>query len=216
MKIYIKIAIAAFVLFILVNTAYFWEGQLGLWAIPVTLALIIYAVILVGLFIQQLAVAFKEKFTGKRRLLSLLLQLLILLSVCFVPTGIIDFDRLSGKDVFVAEREGAANCLTTLKLKDNGIFIQRQVCFGINEIKGNYIIKNDTIFFINITHNREVDSFYSYAVLKPSVINGKKKITADLFEYYNKTDTTGYPLWVAKNDLIDCISCIDTVLYQLP
>jgi len=201
MKSYVQVAIMALVLFILVNTMYFWEGHVGLWAIPVTLALFFYFLALAGLFIYQVVAAFKERFTNKARLLSLLLQVCVLVSLYFAPTGLIDFDRLAGKDVFVAEREGVANCMTTLKLKDNGRFIQKQVCFGLIETKGNYTIKHDTLFFTNIAPNREVDSFYSYAILKQGIMHSEKDAKPDLFMYYNKTDTVGYPLFVAENNL---------------
>lgn len=201
MKNYTKLSIATFVLFLLVNTNYFWEGQLGLWGIPVTFALIIYALILAGLLIPQLVAACKEKFANKARLLNVLFQVCVLASVYVAPTGLVDFDRLSGKDVLVADREGVASCHTTLKLKDNGTFIQRQVCFGVTEVKGRYAINGDTVFFKDIAHNRLVDSFYSYGILKSSPAHDKNKVSFDLYEYYNSIDTVGYPLFVSENNL---------------
>lgn len=201
MRNYLQVAIMALLLFLLVNTMYFWEGQLGLWDIPVTLALFFYFIALAGLFIYQVVAAFKEKFTDKARLLSMLIQLAVLVSVCLAPTGLVDFDRLTGKDVLVADREGVANCVTRLKLKANSIFIQRQVCFGITEIKGSYAIKHDTLFFTNVAPNRQVDSFYTYAVLKQEKTYDNKNAKPDLYMYYSKTDTVGYPLFVAENNL---------------
>jgi hypothetical protein len=116
---------------------------------------------------------FKEKFSDRKRLTISAILFVVLLLAFFKPAGFIDFDRFSGKDLLVAEREGALNCTTVLKLKDNNTFRERSVCFGVTEIKGHYEIKGDTIIFKDVDKGRQ-DEYYSYAVIKPADFQNKK------------------------------------------
>jgi len=114
--------------------------------------------------------------------------------------GLIDFDKLEGNDVLVAEREGSANCLTTLKLKDNFTFRERIGCFGVTEIKGTFRVVQDTIYFDNVELGRNENEFYKFAVIKPTKSNNSK-ILGDLKRYKNTSDTIGHELWIIKNEL---------------
>ena len=67
----------------------------------------------------------------------------------------------------IAQREGAADCMTTIKLKENMTYRERNVCFGIMEIKGTYELRNDAIFFGNIVYGINGNEFYEFAVIKP-------------------------------------------------
>lgn len=120
----------------------------------------------------------------------------VLILTFLKPNGLINFDKLSGNDVLVAQREGVANCMTTIKLKENKTFRERIVCFGVSDIKGTYELKNDTIFFKNIEFGRYNNEFYEFAVIKSSNNN-----TFSLTKYKNKNDTIGYELLVVKNEL---------------
>jgi len=91
---------------------------------------------------------------------------IVLVLAFFKPFGFIDFDKLEGGDLLIAEREGAANCMTTLKLKDNFTFRETNVCFGVTEIKGNYHLQNDTIYFDNVNIGRHEKGFYKFAVIR--------------------------------------------------
>jgi hypothetical protein len=82
--------------------------------------------------------------------------------------GLVDFDKLEGDELLVAEREGSANCMTVLKLKDDLSFRERNVCFGVTETTGTFHIQNDTIFFSNVNLGRHEGEFYKFAVIKPS------------------------------------------------
>jgi hypothetical protein len=98
--------------------------------------------------------------------------LTIALTLTFlIPFGLINFDKLEGNNVLVAEKEGAANCMTTLKLKDDFTFRERSVCFGVTEIKGNFHIENDTIYFDNVSLGRHENEFYKFAVIESSKFN---------------------------------------------
>ncbi len=192
--------ITTIIFFLTVNTTYYWEGKLGLFAFP---AFLILTVIYLGLgvvLIRQIYFLFKEKFTYKTRLINIGLLTIVLTITFLRPFGLIDFDKLEGDNVLVAEREGAANCMTTLKLKDDFTFRERSVCFGVTEIKGNYHLQDDTIYFDNVSVGRHENEFYKFAIIKPSKFNKDGK-HFDLTRYKSLTDTLGHELWITKNDL---------------
>ena len=192
--------ITTIIFFLLVNTTYYWEGKLGIFAMP---AFLILFVVFVGLgvsMLRQLYFSCKEKFKDTPRILTIGILTTVLSLAFFKPFGLIDFDKFEGKDLFIAQREGAANCMTTFKLKENNKFTERSVCFGITEIKGNYKIKNDTIYFENVELGRKENEFYTFAVIKPSTFDKDNK-HFDLVRYKDFNDTTGHELWVIKNDL---------------
>lgn len=127
--------------------------------------------------------------------------LAVILALTFYkPFGIIDFSKFEGADLLVAEREGSANSNTTLKLKEDFTFKERDINFGINEIKGNYHLQNDTIYFDNVNIGRSGNGFYKFAIIKPSIFSNDK-IVADLIMFKELTDTTGRLLWITKNQL---------------
>lgn len=192
--------ITTIIFFLLVNTTYYWEGKLGLFAIP---AFVLLVAVYFGLgiaLLRQIYFSVKEKFKQKYRLILIGLLTTVLLLTYFKPLGIIDFDRFEGTDVLIAEREGAANCLTTLKLKDDYTFRERIGCFGVSEIKGTFKVVNDTIYFDNIQLGRHEESFYKFAIIKPTKFDNSK-ILGDLIRYKDLTDTVGHFLWITKNDL---------------
>lgn len=192
--------ITTIIFFLTVNTTYYWEGKLGLFAFP---AFLILTVIYLGLgveLIRQVYFLVKEKLTDKTRLINIGLLTIVLTLTFLRPFGLIDFDKLEGENVLVAEREGVANCMTTLKLKDDFTFSERSVCFGVTEIKGNYHLQNDTIYFDNVSAGRHENEFYKFAIIKPSKFNKDGK-HFDLTRYKNFTDTVGHELWITNNDL---------------
>ncbi len=192
--------ITTIIFFLLVNTSYYWEGKLGLFAFPSFLLLIIIYLGLVISLIRQLYLSIKEKFGYKLRLLTIGLLVFVLTITFLRPNGLINFDKLEGRDILFAEREGAANCMTTLQLKDDFTFRLRNVCFGVTETKGKYHIKNDTIFFDNVNIGRHFDEYYTFGIVKPSKFckDGKH---FDFVMYKSLTDTLGYELWIKKNEL---------------
>ena len=192
--------ITTIIFFLLVNTTYYWEGKLGLFAIPAFILLVTVYFGLAIALLRQIYFTVKEKFKQKQRLILIGLLTIVLLLTYFKPLGIIDFDRFEGTDVLIAEREGAANCLTTLKFKDDYTFREKIGCFGILEIKGTFRVVNDTIYFDNIQLGRQVESFYKYAVIKPTKFDNPK-ILGDLIRYKDLTDTVGHFLLITKNDL---------------
>jgi hypothetical protein len=184
----------------LVTTTYYWEGKLGLFAIPAFLLLVVVYVGLGIALVRQIYFLIKEKFADKQRFLKVGLLTIVLALTFYKPFGLIDFDKFEGDDLLIAEREGSANCLTTLKLKEDFTFRERIGCFGVSEIKGTFRVANDTIYFENIQLGRHEDSFYKFAVIKPTKFDNPK-IFGDLIRYKDLTDTVGHFLWITKNDL---------------
>jgi hypothetical protein len=188
------------VFFLTINTAYYWEGKLGFFAFPVSALLIVVYFVLVAALIRQIYFAVIEKLADKTRLLSIGLIALVLALVFVKPFGIIDFDKLEGENVLIAQREGSASCTITLKLKDNFTFKERSVCFGVTELNGKHHLQNDTIYFDDVELRRNQDKFYKLAVvrLSKSKQDGKH---FDLIRYTDLTDTIGNALRVTKNEL---------------
>jgi hypothetical protein len=151
------------------------------------------------LLLQQLYFAIREKFSGKQRLLPIGLLIFVLISIFLKPFGIIDFDRLQGKDVLVAEAEGAANCTTTFKFKENNKFIERIICFGLTEIKGKYNIRGDTVFFDNDSSGGHYNEFYSFGIIKKTSVENEKH-KEDLVLFQNYSDTLGDNFIITKDD----------------
>ena len=180
------------------NLNHFWEGKMGIWAFPIFIFLAIVFLVLVILFLIQIGKGYKEKFSSQNRNWTIGIMAISLGLIFLKPIGLINFDRLEGEDLFIAQREGAANCMTTLKLKPNNKFKERSVCFGVSEARGSYEIKNDTIFFSNVKVPRGDDEYYEFGILKKSKYRDEKA----LFRYRSRSDTIGNELWITRNEIM--------------
>ena len=186
--------------FLIVNSSYFWESKLGIFAIPVFFSIIIYFFILSVLLLTHVFFAFKEKFIDKQRVIAIVIMTFVFATSLLFPKGLINFSIFESEDLLIAQREGVANCTTILKLKANKKFVERDICFGINDICGNYIIKNDTIFFKNASQGRNENEFYEFAVIKRRETNSN--YWEEIIRYRNHSDTIGVELLITKNELI--------------
>ena len=173
------------VFFLILNTKYFWEGKLGLLAFLLISILFLVYIFLAIVLVIQIIKSIIEKFSNKNRLVIVTILIFVISLSFLYPNGLIDFERFQGKDLLVAKREGAANCMTIIKLKENNKFVERNVCFGIEEIKGNYNMKGDTVFFTNVDKNQ----YYQFAVIENS----------NFIRYKDANDTIKYDLWITKN-----------------
>lgn len=126
----------------------------------------------------------------------------VLILSYFFPGGFINFEKFERDSVFVAQGEGAANCMTTIKLRDNKTFIERKVCFEITEIKGTYTLKGDTLFFENISFGRHDRDFYKFAVIKTRE-HIDEEYLGEFVRYRDYSDTIGKALWIVKNNLTE-------------
>ena len=172
---------------------------MGIFAMLTFLVLILYFLTLAGLLIGQIYHSIREKFKDKLRLVLIGILTSTLVLAFFFPNGLINFNKFESESILIAQREGAANCMTTLKLKEDNKFIERNVCFGITETTGEYRISGDTIYFENVYLGRHENEFYEFAVIKYD--NKKGKYLGDLIRFENHSDTTGIPLWITKNEL---------------
>lgn len=182
--------------FLGVNTSYFWSGGIPPpWSLLILLLLIgLYGVLIVAL-VLQVAYASEEKFRNKQRYANIVVVALAVFLVGYSPTGMIDFERFESKDLLIARREGVAKCMTTVQLKKNKRFRERDVCFGVKKVEGRYSVHNDTITFSDIDKD-----FYKFAVIKPSDSLSGGNI-GDLILYRGLKDTTPLRLWIIKNEL---------------
>ncbi len=195
-----RLIITIIVFFIIVNTAYYWKGKLDFLTFP---AFFILFIVYVGLgiaLIRELYFAFKDNFKDKKRVLTIGLLITVLALTFLKPFGFINFEEFEGKNVLIAEREGVAGCMMTLKLKENNEFTAKSVCFGMTEIKGDYKFRNDTIYFENVELGRGEKEFYKFAVIEPLKFYSDNKRFV-LLSYRSKNDTIGHRLKVTLNEL---------------
>jgi len=175
-----------------------WEGKLGILAFPLFLILVIYYFLLVILFIRQLFLLIREKFTDRPRLITSIFLAAVLVQTFFKPHGLVDFDKLKGEDLFIADYEGSGNCNSALKFKANNKFIKRDICFGIDEITGTYYKKGDTLFFQNIEPTTMKEKFDKFAIIK--LFKSPKGIyIGQLTSFKNREDTTGHRFDIILN-----------------
>lgn len=195
-----NLLIAVLIFFLIVNTSCLWESKLGSWASPLFVFLLIYFFALVVVLLYQIVWTIKQKLKRIGQFITLGIMAVVLCLAYFWPDGIIDCRKDDGPFVFVAEREGAANCYTTLKLKPDNKFVEKSICFGISMVRGSYSVKGDSIFFSDIQTGRDVNEYYQFAVIKQSA-SENKKIIGELKRFMNYSDTLPHELWITKNEL---------------
>jgi|WetSurMetagenome_2_1015567.scaffolds.fasta_scaffold256671_2 hypothetical protein len=186
------------IFFLVINTAYFWEGFFGLLTIVLWGILIIIYISFSIILLVKLFHAVKDKFKSKNELIDVALLVTILALILIRPYGLINYDRLLGYDILVASAEGGGNCTTTLKLNSRNRFIERSICFGVSDIRGTYKFKNDTIYFK--THGFKTDFRYLARIEEEISVNDNKK-DYYLTRYKNLKDTTGYSFYITKINL---------------
>jgi hypothetical protein len=174
-------------------------GKLGFIAFLFSIVLFVIYIVFVFLLLFQLISSIKERFKNKSRLITIGIVALVLLLIALKPQGVIDFEKLEGRDLLVAQLDGG-NSTITLKLKDNHRFKYRRVCFGIDDVTGDYIIKGDTIFFKNASLSIDEKDFYEFAIIIFSK-HTQNKSDAALIIYDDKKDTIGRRLFILKNEL---------------
>lgn len=198
---YKRLTLFAAALFILVNTGFYWEPWIGPVAMLVTLFLVLAFIVLLVLTAIGLVDVVVQRFTDRSRLLHVCVTSSLLLPIFFCPFRLIDVESLRGRDLLVASREGAANCTTTLRLKEGGDFFERIICFGVSEVSGSYELRGDTILFNNVVDGRNHGEYYQFAIIGP-VVNGNRTLT----RYRDANDTLAHELWITQQDLGGALS----------
>ncbi len=179
--------------FLIVNTSYFWEQDLGFFAMLSFLIKVLYSLIITVVLILQLVKAIKEKFEIRSRTIKLVILSFVLTSFYLFPRGIIDFEQFESENLLVAKYDGTA-CGTTLFFKADNTFKERNVCFGLTEIVGNYRFKNDTIFFESVDLGRNEDEYYKFAVIKKDENDG----LGELIRFKSLSSSKGNSLYIKK------------------
>ncbi len=197
---YIKLFIATIIFLILDNTITYWGAKLGRFSMIGFLGLIIFFLALTSTFFIQIINAIKERFIDKQRLMLIVFIGFSLTSTYLFPTGLFNLGRNENDSLLIATREGATNCRTTLKLYGDGTFMERNICFEVNEITGTYQFIHDTIFFKNLSFSRGKSEFYKFAVFQEHKLQFKNVIR-DIVRFENDSDTVGTELWIIKNEL---------------
>lgn len=173
---------------------------MGLFDIPIFAGLFLTFIGLLIILPLQVFAFIVEQAKGKQRLIAIFLIAIVLITTCFYPNGMINFEKLGANNALVAIREGSANCTSNLKLKDDNKFSLRTYCFGIDESTGSYHLQHDTIFFSQVSTGRREHEFYQFALIKPSVFRDSSKYS-DIILFKNKSDTVGYIMLITTNDL---------------
>jgi hypothetical protein len=171
---------------------YFWEGMLGFFAMPLPILFALTFLVLAFQVLRQLVWSIKERLRDKQRLGKITIVMVLLTLIVLRPFGIINYSAFESKNIFVAKSEGAANCTTTLILKESGRFKMRSVCFGVDEKIGTYVFNKDTLKLNYLSFREGNDSF------KWGIIDTVKK---NLNLYRNENDTVPYPLYIIKSEI---------------
>lgn len=141
---------------------------------------------------------FDRSYTNRQRVYVTCWSAFVLITAFVRPTGLIDFDRLEGENIIIAEYEGVANCTTTLKLKKNNKFVLKKICFGTSDVKGTYTQVNDTVFFKDVKYFAdEKEWFYDFALIeRKEWMLYEKKYLGSVTLYKDRADTLGYALYI--------------------
>ena len=188
------------VLFLLINTLYFWQTFLGAWMMLAVILLFINYLFLVIILIYQFYLLTRHWSINKGRLWKLIAVFVILLIIAAKPQGIINYKIFEGKDMLFARRDGVAHCTTVLRLKENGEFEISDFCFGSSKSVGKFTIKNDTVILKFSTQT--ISKKFTFGVYKPR--NFEYRNLNDVGEirlYTSAKDTTPFVLPVYENRL---------------
>lgn len=143
----------------------------------------------------QISNAGKEKFSNRIRMLLIIWISFVLITTIMYPQGM--FRRsVEHNSLLIANREGAANCMSTLYLEPDSTFNFSVFCFGNSSSTGHYNIQHDTIFFhLDPTSDPELMP-YSHATLQP---NNEDQPYLTLF--IDQQDTIGIQFYISKDIL---------------
>lgn len=189
------------ILFLLVNTTYYWEGELEFLPFSLTLLLVTFDVGLIIIFVREFFFAYKESFEIKYRIVTIgILSIGLIISFCrqYKLLGISDFQS---KELLTGMRgfEGPnSNCITTIKFNSNYTFQERNLCNGISMVKGTYRISDDTIYFQEFNKGKKEDVKYDFAVIEKQDFYTENEYALVL--YKNKKDKNRFLYWLGGKE----------------
>lgn len=175
--------------FFVFHTQDYWSEYTSIFFFILFIAMFGAFLFVLGTFFSELYHCIRESFKSTQRNVSLLITTLVIALTIYAPSGLVKYDWFTADDIIVAEREGAANCITSLHLKKNGTFLEVSVCFGSMRKDGVFKIKNDTIWFAS---NYD---FYEFGTIGTNHL-GNSHIYLNLYE--SKQDTLPYFMMLPK------------------
>lgn len=193
------IIISSIIFFLLVNSSRLWEKLPGLWDLFLSGLLFIGFIILAIILIVQSVKLIKNRFTQKLTIINCILLSTVLFLTVIFPFGLIDFNKFEEPNLILAQYEGSANCTTTLKIKDSDRFIQRSICFGVDEYYGKYEIIGDTIK-LYYDKKSSFDSEYAFGVIMLDSNQTDKKIGRIIY-YRDTADDNPLPMRILEYKL---------------
>jgi uncharacterized membrane protein len=195
----LKLIITSTLLFVIINTTYFWEKEIGIFYLPVFLIIVsTFIYILISLF-KLIKILIRNKFSDKKTFYSSVYLTFLFTLIIIKPFGLINYEEFEAEDVLIVKNEGAANCNTTLNFKKDNSFKEITFCFGLSEISGTYIISNDTIYFKELNRIQKEKFIYEFGVIQELKNYSEKPLGFIL--YKNKQDTIGNYFNILKNNL---------------
>tara|TARA_B100000674_G_C37587219_1_gene799140 strand:- start:123 stop:752 length:630 start_codon:yes stop_codon:yes gene_type:complete len=188
--------------FIIIQTSGLWESYSGIYSFPIFLFLGLWFVVLVVMAVIESILAISKKLKSKKHNATSLAFISLLVFTTFFPLGLFRQPKQEDENITLqASREGSANCSTNFYLKENNEFSERNICFGIEDINGNYSWSGDTIFFNNIKFPSRgtKKSYYQFAVY---TANDSTYSNGELLYFYkNKQDSTPKFLFINQNGI---------------
>ena len=172
-----KPLIFTILLLLAVNTQFLWTERMLVFfplAFFVYSMLFICVIALFVCFVRKVYRLIKGTDRTKQNGIECLVMAATLCLIVAYPLGIVrgpQEEEVPTK--FKAFHEGGGGCGSTLYFREDGSFVDRSVCFGIEEKKGSYRISNDTIYF-------SCDDFaFDYAVMDSVTIRVHRKGALD-------------------------------------
>lgn len=165
--------IIAILLFIGVNTLFIWKQITPASVFFVFLIFRILSFLLFFVFILKIGGGLIDKFKNRNNNISVGIIGFVLAFCFFYPAGILRSSDFDPEYYLIASQEGTANCSTSIILAVDNSFIERNVCFKIEEREGTYTIQNDTVYF-SFKKNSTIEPKQTYGLLKlsDSKVNG--------------------------------------------
>ena len=185
-----KSILLASILFVAINTSFLWERLPSGWDFLLTLALAILYLTLLAVLLFKLIRSITQKFKNRLDTVSIIIIATVFIFCYFFPLGLIRSSDLDPESYMIANREGVANCNTTIKLGIDKTFIERSVCFGVNRKTGTYVMRNDTVF---LRFNKKSDNGASENF---GVIEWSNEIEEGNYGYFNyfKSESNDKPI----------------------
>lgn len=139
-----------------------------------------------------------EKFSNRNRNIIVTIMTFCIGAIYLFPFGISHYFIEEDVSIFIAQREGAANCRTIFKLFSDNRFEEKNICFGSHLVKGEFYFKNDTIHFTDINYGRGQQEYFQFATIQKSKYSERPA----LVRHKNIADVIGNELWIERNNLV--------------